>query len=806
MNEQETCRTFVVPGLKAAGWDRDQIREQYGITAGKLVASARGHRTGDRLVADYVLEYRDDLPLAVVEAKRTKIDSAAGIEQAKRYAKRLELPVAYATNGREIWEIVIGGAIRQRADFPSPDELWKRFCESEGVQSELEKQMLLAPFDSSLRDNNLEPKRPRYYQRLAVNRALQAIARGDRQILLTLATGTGKTMVAFQLVAKLRKSGWTPGRMPRVLYLADRSLLIDQPKDDYFAPAFKDVVHKISKGHAQRSREVYFALYQSLDQGDEQELFTEYARDYFDLIIVDECHRGSARASSQWRRILEHFNQAVQIGLTATPIRQDEVDTFEYFGNPVYEYSLRDGIEDGFLAPYRVRRVRLNIDMTGFRPTPGQRDVAGDVIPDRLYTPRQYEKVLAVLERTEEAARHLTQYLHDTDRMGKTIVFCENNDHAHRMRVALHNANLDIVKQFDNYVFRVTDADGAHGLAQLEEFRKIDSDAPVIAVTSQLLTTGIDLPSVKNIVIFRRIGSMPLFKQIIGRGTRLCADVYKGSFDIIDFVEATTLFNDRNFDGPPLKITEVETDEQGNLVDTTEEEPDQEEVAEPHADYEEQDQGSLAGEDGKSDALSVEDDRTDLIMTRGKRIYVDGVEVYVWNEVHYQLESDGQTLRLVEYREFVRDRVRSMRLSPTDLRTQWAVAKGRAALRKELETWDIEPDDLMVKLGHPEADPLDLLINAAWELPLVSRAERALRVRREHREFLESFGPQARAVLDTLLDKFSEHGAEELSARALRVPPFTEMGNIRELGELFGGRDGLHVAIDDLGKRLFDVG
>jgi type I restriction enzyme R subunit len=371
MNEQETCRTLVVPKLTAAGWSKRQIREQYRITNGKIIASVRRHRPGDPLVADYVLEYSDDLPLAVVEAKRTKVDAAAGIEQAKRYAQRLELPVAYATNGHEIWEIEIGGAIGRRSGSPSPDELWARFCESEGVESQLEAEMLLAPFDASLRDYNLERKRPRYYQRIAVNRALRAIAHGQRRILLTLATGTGKTMVALQLVAKLRKSGWTAGRMPRVLYLADRNLLIDQPKDDYFAHAFGDVVHKISRGHAQRSREVYFALYQSLERGDEQTLFSQYEKDYFDLVIVDECHRGSAGSSSQWRRILEHFDDAVQIGLTATPIRRDDVDTFGYFGNPVYEYSLRDGIEDGFLAPYRVRRVRLNIDMTGFRPTPG---------------------------------------------------------------------------------------------------------------------------------------------------------------------------------------------------------------------------------------------------------------------------------------------------------------------------------------------------------------------------------------------------------------------------------------------------
>ncbi|MGH3814769.1 MAG: EcoAI/FtnUII family type I restriction enzme subunit R [Pseudonocardiaceae bacterium] len=620
-----------------------------------------------------------------------------------------------------------------------------------------------------------------------------------------LATGTGKTMVALQLVAKLRKSGWTAGRMPRVLYLADRNILVDQPKDDYFVPAFGDVVHKISKGHAQRSREVYFALYQSLDRGDEQALFSQYKKDYFDLIIVDECHRGSASSSSQWRHILKHFNEAVQIGLTATPIRRDDVDTYGYFGSPVYEYSLREGIEDGFLAPYRVRRVRLNIDMTGFRPSAGQRDVAGDVIPDKLYTPRQYEKVLAVLDRTQAAARYLTQYLHDTDRMSKTIVFCENNDHAHRMRVALNNANLDMVERYQNYVCRITDADGDSGKALLDEFSKIDSNEPVIVMTSQLLTTGVDLPSVKNIVIFRRIGSMPLFKQIIGRGTRLCREAHKGSFDIIDFVEATRLFNDPAFDGPPLRVIDDEADEQGIRVASQEQagEDDAEQVAEAEAEYE----GPLPDNPVRLPVLSTEDDDTaDQIMAQGKRIYVDGVEVYVWNDVHYQLESDGRTLRLVEYREFVRDRVLSMNLSPIDLRTQWAVAKSRAALHKELQNRAIEADDLMAKLGHPEADPLDLLINAAWELPLVSRAERALRVQREHQQFLESFGPKARVVLDALLDKFTEHGAEELSARALRVPPFTEMGNVIELGGLFGGRDALHEAIDDLGRHLFDVG
>ena len=370
MDEDEVSRTLVVPALHQAGWSDRQICPQYRITNGKIIASARRHRHEDALIADYVLEYRDEVPIAVVEVKRPSISADDAIEQAKRYALRLEVPVAYATNGHVTWEIEIGGGVRRRVGFPSPDELWHRYRETKGIGSQIEEQMLLAPYNFDLRNYDLTPMRPRYYQRIAVQRTLSAIAQGQKRVLLTLATGAGKTMVAFQLVAKLRASNWITGRNPRVLYLADRNLLVDQPKDDYFVQAFGDVVHKISKGHAQRSREIYFALYQSLQHGDEETLFEQYEREYFDLIIVDECHRGSANSSSQWRQILEHFRDAVQVGLTATPIRSQDVDTYGYFGNPIYEYSLKDGIDDGFLAPYRVRRVRLDVDMTGFSQRP----------------------------------------------------------------------------------------------------------------------------------------------------------------------------------------------------------------------------------------------------------------------------------------------------------------------------------------------------------------------------------------------------------------------------------------------------
>ncbi|MDQ1038560.1 type I restriction enzyme R subunit [Streptomyces sp. V3I8] len=811
LTEQQTCRAFVMPALSGAGWSKEQIREQYPINDGKIVVSPRRHRRERALIADYVLQYRDDVPIAVVEAKRTSVDVAAGIEQAKRYARRLGLPVAYATNGTEIWEIEIGGNRHQVQAFPSPERLWERYCGEKQIATHLERELVLAPFDHRLRNNDLTPKRPRYYQRRAVNEALLAIARGQKRILLTLATGTGKTMVAFQLVSKLRRSGWAGGEMPRVLYLADRNILVNQPKDDYFEQVFGDVVHKIG-GQAQRARQIFFALYQALDsaRGDETALFSQYPPDYFHLIIVDECHRGSSAEEGKWRGILDYFSDATQLGLTATPIAEKERDTYGYFGEPVYEYSLKDGIEDGFLAPYRLRRVHLNVDMTGFRPEPGQRDTDGNLIPDQLYTQRHYEKVLAIQERTDEVARYLTNYLTETDRMAKTIVFCENNDHAHRMVAALNQANLDLVARHPDYVCRVTDDDGKPGRELLDRFRRDDTDEPVIVATSQMLTTGVDIPSVRNIVILRRINSMPQFKQIIGRGTRLCLDINKGSFDIVDFVDATALFNDPEFDGPPLRVINDQTDSQGELVERAEEDPDAdssgEDATEPEMRFESQGEGSLPT--GAGDTLIADEDRIDEIQSSGtRRIYVSGVEVFVWNDMHYQLHHDGQTMRMVRYREYVHDRVLELNLSPTDLRTQWAMARSRTVLRAQLRSDEvgITEEDLLRKLDHPEADPIDLLINAAWELPLISRAERAHRVRREHDQFLKKFAPEAREVLDALLDRFTEKGATELEAGALRVPPFRQLGTIRQLAARFGGTPQMHEAIDDLGKRIFDV-
>ncbi|MEV3964836.1 EcoAI/FtnUII family type I restriction enzme subunit R [Nocardia sp. NPDC050193] len=803
MTEKQTIAALILPKLDAAGWSKAQIRQEYTISQGRIVASSRRHRQANPLRADFVLEYGGDLPIAVIEAKRTRIDVHAGIEQARRYAEKLDLPVAYATNGKEIYEVVRGGPFTRRLGFPSPEEMWQRFCRDQGVTTELEQTMLTAPFDRSYTDDENRWVSLRYYQAVAIHRTLRAIAQGTDRILLVLATGTGKTMLAYQLVAKLRNSGWTGDRMPRVLYLADRNILVDQPKTQYFDLAFGDVVHRL-RSRPQRSREIYFALYQSLDrQAADEPLYRQYEKDYFDLIIVDECHRGSAASTSQWREILEHFSGAVQVGLTATPVDRGDAVTFDYFGAPLFTYSLKDGIDDGYLAPYRVRRANLNIDVTGYRPEPGQLDTDGEPVPSNLYTQTQYERVIAILDRTETAARYLAAYMRKTGLLHKTIVFCENNDHAGRMVAAINNASLDLVEQYPNYVHRVTNDDGDAGLGQLYEFSKAATDEPVILVTSQLLTTGIDIPPVRNIVIFRRIASVPLFKQVIGRGTRLCKDIEKLSFDIIDLTDATRLFHDPEFDGPPLRIVTDIIDTDGNTVETGVEAECRDDaeatvvVAEPEPEYHHEDSGQIP-------APPPEDDFADRVMAQGRRIYVEGVDVYVLNERSYVLRPDG-ALDLVDYREVVRGQVRSLHLSGSELLTQWAHAQTRAVLAETLRDLAVDPEILHDLLGHPEMDHIDLLINAAWNTPMVQRTDRVARVRQEQREFLDSFGPTARRVLDGLLDKFAEHGAFELNTRALRVRPFTEIGNIGQIGVLFGGSVQLRQTIDRLGEHLFDV-
>ncbi len=782
--ESDTCRDVVLPGLKAAGWTDDQIVEQYPITDGRIIPHGRRCRRAKALRADYVLEYRPGVPVAVVEAKREYSIPGKGLQQAKRYGELLDIPFRYSTNGKGIVEDDrdTGFERDDLSGYPGPDELWRRYRSWKGIIDDAVADGLLLPFNRQLRTPDGRVKEPRYYQRVAINRAVEAVLSGDKRMLLTLATGTGKTFVSLQIVWKLWNSEWRSGRKPRVLYLADRNILVDQPMEREYVPAFGEGPIWKLKGEAKAGREVYFGLYQSLigSAEDPDALYRKFSPDFFDLVIVDECHRGSSSSDSSWRAILNHFSSAAQIGMTATPKRDDTVDTYDYFGAPLYEYSLAEGIDDGFLAPYRVRRVVLSPDAMGFAPDPGQLDLFGQAIPQNLYTTKDFERVVSLLSRTEAAAKHLTEYLKRTDRMAKTIVFCVDREHADQMRRALHNANSDLTKQQPNYVVRIVSEDDEH----LSDFADTEKDFPVIATTSQLLSTGVDLPTVRNIVLFKPIGSMALFKQMIGRGTRLFPDDDKLTFDIIDYSGATTLFEDPEFDGPPERVDVDEIDDEGTVIEPLV-------VEEPEPPFE------PADGDGEIDPEDAEDDHP-------RKFYVRDTEVWVTAEWVRYLDPDTNRLRLVEYREFVAEAVRTIFSEIDDLRTRWRKRTTRDEIVEALAAKGIDLDDLSERTGLIEADPLDVLVHIAWNQPLATRTDRARRIRKENVDFFEQYQPEARAVLEELLDKYAEYGVSQLDdLGVLYTPPLDQFGSPTEIAARFGGAEQLRAAVTALQDQLY---
>ncbi|TRZ98205.1 MAG: DEAD/DEAH box helicase, partial [Rhodocyclaceae bacterium] len=554
LSEADTCRKFVVPKLQEAGWDNEphSIAEQRTITDGRIVPVGKGFMRKPPRRVDFLLRYERNFPLAVIEAKATYKTAGEGLQQAKNYAEMLGLKFAYATNGHDIIEFdYITGREALVANYPAPAELWARYRAGCKLSDESATH-LLTPM------NHLVGKGERYYQEIAINRAVEGILAGRRRQLLTMATGTGKTAVAFQICWKLWNARWNRSgehRRPKILYLADRNILVDQPKDGMFAP-FGLARWKIEGGEAVKGREMYFAIYQALARDEHRPgLYREFPSDFFDLIIVDECHRGSAREDSNWREILNYFEPAFQLGMTATPLREDNRDTYLYFGNPIYQYSLRQGIEDGFLAPYRVHRVITEWDAAGWRPSQAEVDRYGRAIPDDEYQTRDFERIVALRARTETIARHLSEFLKKTDRYAKTIVFCVDQEHADEMRRALNNFNADLVREHPDYVCRVTSDEGDIGRGHLGRFQDVETRSPVILTTSQLLTTGVDAPTCKNIVLARVVGSMSDFKQIIGRGTRVRDDYGNLWFNIVDYTgSATRLFADLDFDGDPARI------------------------------------------------------------------------------------------------------------------------------------------------------------------------------------------------------------------------------------------------------------
>jgi type I restriction enzyme R subunit len=786
LTEADTCRKYVLPKLYAAGWNDDQISEQKTFTDGRIVVVGEKVKRREQKRADYLLRYKRDFSIAVAEAKSVYKEPGDGLQQAKEYAETLGLKFAYATNGHGIVEHdFITGRDNDLEAFPSPEELWKRLCAAEGIADNIA-DLVLAPY------YHLSGKSPRYYQEIAINRAVQAILQGKQRVLLTLATGTGKTVIAFQICYKLWNSRWnrTGGyRRPRILYLADRNVLVDDPKDKIFTP-FGDARWKI-EGEALKSREMYFATYQAIARDERRPgLYREFPKDFFDLIIVDECHRGSARDESNWREILEYFELAFQLGMTATPLREDNRDTYRYFGNPLYTYSLKQGIEDGFLAPYRVHRIVSTVDATGWRPTKGELDRYGREIPEGIYGTKDFERLVALKARTEAIARNLSDFLRNTDRFGKTIVFCVDQEHAEEMRKALNNCNTDIAKDKPEYVARVVSDEGAIGRGYLDRFMDVETVVPTIVTTSQMLTTGVDVPTCKNVVLARVISSMTDFKQIIGRGTRVRDDYGKLYFNILDYTgSATRLFADKDFDGEPALITQEQMDESGKPVET---EVVQEESAEDRAEIEESEDGCKEEDDGGGDGEPP------------RKYYVDHGSVEIAAHLVYELDANGKQLRVVKFTDYTAEKVRSMYPSAAVLRSKWCSTEERAEIIRAMEDRGISFEKLAEVAKQPDADPFDLLCHVAFNAPLRTRRERAEILRKEKKDFFDHYAPQAREILNDMVDKYVEFGTAQFQIpEILKVPPISSRGSVLEIAALFGGADNLRSAVQQMQTFLY---
>lgn len=800
--ESETCREVVLPALAAAGWGPELIRAEFPVQAARTLSSGGVERDLPAGRVDYVLDMVPDLPGAVVEAKRSYRRVADGLQQAVRYAQQLGVPIAYASNGVEHLERnMVNGSERRVRSFMTPAEVWGWYAVQHGLEDG-HRVLLGQPFNRDRRSVSGDVIQPRWYQAVAVHRVLSAMARGERRVLLLMATGTGKTFTAMQIVHKLRayEEAVRPGYNYRVLYLADRDALLTQPMSKDFGPAFgAELLHRVS-GAANRSREIYFATYQALTGGDDDALFAQFAPDFFDLVVVDECHRGSAAENSSWRAVLDYFSGAVQLGLTATPKRDDTVDTYRYFGEPVFTYSLRQGIEDGFLAPYRVRRVVLSPDDEGWEPSEGQRDRFGKEIPAGVYSTRDFERVVRLLARTDLVARYLSRLL--GARPGKMIVFCVDQQHADEMRRALANLDPARTAADPEWVVRIVGAEEER-VRLLETFSDPERDSPLVATTSRLLSTGIDVEDLKYVVIFRPVGSQVEFKQIVGRGTRLYPDKGKASFEIIDFVGAVSHFRDPDFDGYPQVEVEREVESEPDELDDPTDDRDEDRlpvdstsepgggVAEPVPPFVAEDPppeptvGPPGGGGPPRERYEVGEGSF--------RVLAETVQV-----------PDTSTGRLVltDYGEHVANHVRRIAPTPDVLSERWARRPSRDDVLRQLAEQGIGVADLLGDSGEG-VDPLDALIAIAWDQPARTRAERVRRVRETHHAELEQRSATARAVLEALLDRYAEHGLEEITSPAIvRVPPLSGLGTPQQLARAMGD-GGLHQAMDDLQTWLY---
>ncbi len=784
-SEADTCRKEVLPKLYESQWTDELILEQRTFTDGKIIVIGRKAKRKKAKRFDYLLRYSQNFPIAIVEAKKKYKLAADGIQQAKDYAQILGLKFAYSTNGTEILEFdFITGLETKISKYPTPSELWNRLNQAEPFKTEI-LETFLKPFLPI-------PNKPeRYYQTIAINRAVKAVLEGKKRALLTLATGTGKTTIAFQIIYKLWNNRWnTKGehRRPKILFLADRSILVSDPHAKDFA-VFGDARCLVPEEGLPSSREVYFSTYQSLaEDSNRTGAFRKLPRDFFDLILIDECHRGSATDDSNWRAVLDYFNTSVQIGLTATPLRDDNKDTYAYFGNPLYIYSLKQGIEDGFLAPYLVHRVVTETDATGFRPEDGQLDDNGELIPDGIYTTPDFENTLSYLPRTKAVVKHLYNFMMKYGRFDKTIVFCVNQEHADQFRREISNLNTDLVQQYPDYVVRIVSEEGDIGKGHLGRFMDIDEPIPVIVTTSKLLSTGVDVPTCKNIVIFRIINSPTEFKQIVGRGTRVREDKEKLFFTILDYTgSATRNFADPDFDGEPPLITEDEIDADGNIIDGDEWTPDQPtDENDDWEDDEDNDEPPTGGNGGQP----------------RRKFYVSQGTVTIVAESVQILDANGK-LKTVQFTQYAKDQITTMFPSMNDFRNKWNDLEERQHILDELENNGISIEQLMDITKQQDVDPFDLLCFVAFDLKPLTRKQRADLLKKNKPDIFAHYSERAKDVLNLILEKYVDYGLNQIRPDIISVEPITQQGNPIEIVNEFGGMDEFKKAISELQTLLY---
>ena len=795
LSERDICTKFITPALRKAGWDEmTQIREEVHFTKGRIVVRGKLVSRGKGKRADYVLYYKSNLPIALIEAKDNNHAVGDGMQQALDYADTLNIPFVFSSNGDGFLFHDRTSATAKETTlaldaFPPPGDLWAHFRSWKGLTAKSEKIVLQDYFDDG------GGKAPRYYQVNAINAAVEAIAKGRDRVLLVMATGTGKTYTAFQIIWRL----WKAGRKKRILFLADRNVLVNQTMVNDFRPfgpamaklsthsktieradgSFEDLATAISKKRRiDTAYEIYLSLYQAITGPEEhRKIFREFSPGFFDLIVVDECHRGSAAEDSAWREILEYFSTATQIGLTATPKETRYISNIHYFGEPVYSYSLKQGIIDGFLAPYKVIKVHIDRDVEGYRPERGQLDRDGNEVEDRLYNRKDFDRTLVLDERTKLVARKVTRYLKEGgDRFQKTIIFCVDQEHAARMRQALINENSDLVDQNHRYVMRVTGSD-AEGQAQLDNFIDPESKYPVLVTTSRLLSTGVDVQTCRLIALDREVGSMTEFKQILGRGTRVHEDTLKLYFTLMDFRGASNHFADPEFDGEPVEVYEPGEDDP--VTPPVEDPP-------------------TAPPDGDKPIIDIPPDIPPD--DGGYKIYVDGVSASIVAERISYLNQYGKLIT-ESLRDFTKKALKKRFASLDDFLMRWNGAERKQAIIDELAAEGLKLDAITRELNK-DLDPFDLICHVAFDAKPLTRRERAADVKK--RDVFHKYGDKARAVLDALLAKYADEGVFNLDdVTVLRIPPLTELGTPVQLLKAFGGREGFVEAVREMQDALY---